>query len=291
MDKSWKIIDLLKTVSQFLKEKGIENPRLNAELLLGKVLHLTRVNLYVQYERPLSRQELDDYRELIRRRSQHEPLQYLLGQTEFMGLPFRVRPGVLIPRPETEILVEETLKLKNALKATKPLIVDVGSGSGCIAVSLAKHWPQSEIVATDISQTALETIRENAELNEVVEQIRIVEHDIFTRWDENLPQTFDVLVSNPPYIAQHELNELPKEVREYEPLLALTDNDQGYRFYDRFFEMVKERHITVRFLMLELSGTQADRIVERTKHYGLNRTEVICDLNGIKRVLKIKVNE
>ncbi len=291
MDKTWKIIELLQTVSHFLEEKGIENPRLNAELLLGKVLNLNRVNLYVQYERPLSRKELDEYRDLIRRRTQHEPLQYLLGQTECMGLPFKVRRGVLIPRPETEILIEETLKLKNALKTDKPLIVDVGSGSGCIAISLAKFWPESEIFATDVSPTALEVIRENAVLNGVSEKIHILNHDIFTNWDKNLPQTFDILVSNPPYITQDELEQLPPEIRDFEPWLALTDKNEGLRFYTRFFEMIKEKTINVRFVLLELSATQAERILEQSKYYGLNHSEIIPDLNHIKRVLKIKVPE
>ena len=291
MSKTWKVIDLLKTVSQFFEEKGIENPRLNAELLLGKVLGVNRVNLYVQFERPLTNPELDTYRELIKRRARHEPLQYLLGQTEFMGLPFNVRPGVLIPRPETEILIEETLKLKNALKDTKPIVVDIGSGSGCIAISLAKLWPQSEVYATDVSDTALQLVRENAELNQVTDNIHIVKHDIFTPWDVSLPQAMDILVSNPPYITQSEMEQLPEEIKAYEPHIALTDQANGLDFYNRFFEMIKEHLIDVRYLMLELSGTQPEKIIERTHYYDLNQIEIIPDLNGIKRVLKIKVNE
>ncbi len=291
MGQTWKIVDLLKTVSEFLDEKGIENPRLNAELLLGKVLNLNRVNLYVQFERPLSRQELDEYRELVRRRAQHEPLQYLLGETEFMGLPFKVRSGVLIPRPETEILVEETLKLKDALEKPEPLIVDVGSGTGCIAISLAKYWPESKIYATDISQTALELIRENADLNRVTGNIRIIEHDIFTQWDVNLPQAMDILISNPPYITLREMDRLPEEIRRFEPGMALTDQSDGLRFYERFFELIKGHQVRPKYLMLELSGTQHEQIIEKAKHYGLKNTEVIPDLNHINRVLKIKVDE
>lgn len=291
MEKTWKIVDLLKTVSEFLKEKGIENPRLNAELLLGKVLNLNRVNLYVQFERQLKQQELNEYRELIRRRAQHEPLQYLLGQTECMGLPFKVRPGVLIPRPETEILIEETLKLKNALETSKPVIVDVGSGTGCIAISLAKHWPESEVFATDVSKTALELIRENAELNQVTEKIRIIKHDIFTQWDVNLPQAMDILISNPPYITLREINQLPEEVRRFEPKIALTDQGNGLRFYKRFFELIKEYQVQTEYLMLELSGTQPEQIIEQAKHYGLKNVEIIPDLNRINRVLKIKVQK
>ncbi len=291
MSRTWKVVDLLKAVTPFLKEKGIDNARLNAELLLGKVLGLKRVSLYVQFDRPLTQDELGAYRKLIRRRARHEPLQYLLEQTECMGLPFKVGPGVLIPRPETEILIEETLKLKNALKATKPVLVDVGTGSGCIAVSLAKLWPESEIYATDISDSALELSKENAELNKVTKNIRFVKHDVFTQWDVNLPKAFDVLVSNPPYITPNEMERLPQEVKAYEPEIALSDGANGLRFYDRFFEMIREHLIDVRYLMLELSGSQPEKIIERTYYYGLNPTEIIPDLNRIKRVLKIKVHE
>lgn len=289
MEKSWKIIDLLKTVTEFLEQKGIENARLNAELLLGKVLGLNRVTLYVQFERPLSPTELDDYRELVRRRANHEPLQYILGETEFMGFTFKTAPGVLIPRPETELLVEETLKLKNQFNDTKPIIVDVGSGSGCIAISLARLWPQATIYATDVSETAVALTNENANLNEVEERITTVQHDIFSDWSTELPQQVDILLSNPPYISRSEMQSLPKEIKEFEPQTALTDGMDGLKFYRRFFSLITEGIVSTKFLLLELSGTQSQKIIELSKNYGLNQIEVIPDLNRIDRILKIKV--
>ncbi len=289
MGKSWKIIDLLKTVTEFLDQKGIENARLNAELLLGKVLNLKRVSLYVQFERPLSPAELDTYRELIRRRARHEPLQYILGETEFMGFMFKINSGILIPRPETEILVEQTLKLKNQFNKARPVIVDVGSGSGCIAVSLAKLWPQANIYATDVSETALSLIEENARLNNVEERIMPVKHDIFSDWSSELPQQMDILISNPPYIAKDEMKSLPKEIKEFEPRTALTDDNDGLSFYHRFFSLISDGIIITHYLLLELSGTQSKAIIELSKHYGLNQIEIIRDLNDIERVLKVKV--
>ncbi len=288
MKKSWRVIELLQTVSSFLEEKGIENPRLNAELLLGKVLNLSRVELYLAFERPLSKTELDAYRDLIRRRAQHEPLQYLLQETEFMGLKFAVGPGVLIPRPETEILVEQVLKLKVEFSQS-PIIVDVGTGSGCIALSLAHFWPEAQVFASDVSSQALAFVKKNLELNQLNGRVMANIHDVMDDWAPWLPKTFDILVSNPPYISAQEIKSLPNEVQQYEPLVALTDQADGLRFYRRFFQLVKEKIIQPQYLFLELSGSQPEKIVNLAEQAALGTIEVINDLNNIKRVLKIRV--
>ncbi len=289
MGKTWKVIELLQTVTKYLDEKDIENPRLNAELLLGKVLNLKRVNLYLEFERPLSQSELETYRELVKRRAEHEPLQYILGETEFMGLKFAVKRGVLIPRPETEILVDEVLKIKDELSSVAPAVIDIGSGSGCIAISLARQWLEAQIFATDISEEAVEMIRENALLNQVEGRIEIIKHDIFSDWDDALPKKPDVIISNPPYIGSEEIKTLPKEVSMYEPETALTDRADGLSFYRRFFQLITEGVISTKYLFLEMSGTQPEKIIEMCGRFGLPDTEVINDLNNIQRVLKVKV--
>ena len=206
-NQTWTILELLKVTTQFLSEKSIENPRLNAEHLLSHLLSLKRVDLYLQFERILTTAEVNQYRELIRRRAQYEPLQYIIGKTEFMGLCFEVSPDVLIPRPETELLVEEVLKLSVDLQA--PTILDIGTGSGCIAISLAQLWPGSRIIATDVSEAALHMARNNAGVNNVAERIRFLLHDIL---NETLPvDSFDIIVSNPPYIAADEMEGLEPE--------------------------------------------------------------------------------
>ena len=288
MKKQWTVIEILQTVSDFFKEKNIDNPRLNAELLLGKVLHMNRVDLYVAFSRPLSENELTFYRELVRRRVQHEPLQYILEETEFMGLKFAIKPGVLIPRPETELLVEEILKLKNEFTG-RPDIIDIGTGSGCIAISLAHHWPEANILATDISETALELCRQNMELNQVNGRVTIKFQDILKPWPPDLPTQFEVLVSNPPYISAEEIKTLPKEVQDYEPLEALSDQADGLSFYRRFFQLIKGNEIKTQYLFLEMSGTQPERIVREAQQAGIGDIEVIEDLNKIKRILKIRV--
>ncbi len=288
MAKSWKIIELLQTVTAFLEKKGIENPRLNAELLLGKVLHKKRVELYLDFDRPLNEAELQAYRELVQRRANHEPLQYILEEVEFMGLPFKISPAVLIPRPETEILVEQVLKLKQEFTVA-PTIIDVGTGSGCIAISLAHFWPQARLFATDISAEALTLCQQNMELNQVQNRVTTINHDIWSPWPSVLPKRFDILVSNPPYISKGEINDLPEEVKEYEPLQALTDWQDGLRFYERFFLLIQNKEIEVKYLYLEMSGSQPEQIIKKAQQANIGLVEVTEDLNKIKRVLKIRV--
>ncbi len=288
-NKTWKILDLLNTTTAFFEQKGIENPRLNTEQLLGKTLNMNRVDLYLSFERPLSVSELDIFREYVRRRSQREPLQYILGESEFMGLPFNVNPSVLIPRPETEALVEEVLKLKETFSAIPPLIVDVGTGSGCIPLSLAHFWKEAKCIGLDISEEALKTARKNARLNQLEEQTEFVAHDIFTEWKGHFPDKIQILISNPPYISAEEMQELQPEVRDYEPRIALSDDGDGLRFYRRLFEMAASESAPLcDYLFVEMSGSQPERITELAGRYKFNKIENINDLNGIPRVLKVK---
>ncbi len=286
--KTWEVLDLLNTTAQYFTEKNIENPRLNAEQLLGKILGLRRVDLYVSFERPVTSGELTAYRELVKRRISHEPLQYILGDAEFMGLLFKVTPAALIPRPETEILVEEVLKLKKTID--KPAIIDIGCGSGCIAVSLAHFWPQASIFAADISQEALTLAAENSGLNNVTERVQFIQHDIFADWPAELPEHPDIIVSNPPYIAQDEMPALAKEILDYEPQAALTDGADGMRFYHRLFNLAGERLPAKKGLMfVEMSGSQPEKISGLAKQMNFQDITIINDLTDIPRVLKIEV--
>ena len=286
-NQSWKVVDLLKTTTDFFKQKQIENPRLNAEILLGHVLKLSRVNLYVQFERPLSPDELNRFRGYVSRRSKNEPLQYITGQTEFMGLPFKVNPNVLIPRPETEILCEEILKLKESYNA-KTKILDIGTGSGCIAISLAHFWNTADIVAIDISSMALETALENSVINHT-ENVTFTEQDVFSIGrNRELVKDYEIILANPPYIAKNELDTLQKEVTDFEPQIALTDFDDGLRFYKHIMDLVSDDILTCSWLFFEMSGSQPEKIVAEAKRRNFTNITVINDLAGIKRVLKIQ---
>jgi release factor glutamine methyltransferase len=285
--KFWKLIDLLNTTSDYFKAKNIENPRLNAELLLGHVLKMKRVNLYVEFERIISNTELSTYRELVSRRITHEPLQYIIGQTEFMGLPFNVNPSVLIPRPETEILCETVLALKDGL--TNPVsVLDIGTGSGCLAVSLAHFWPGAKVSGIDINEKTLEAARSNAKLNKT-DNAFFFNSDIFNWPDLEMQQEYSVVVSNPPYIKKDEMTTLQPEVKDFEPAEALTDFADGMKFYSHFFTLVEQGLLKCTYFVLEMSGLQPEKIVDEAKSRKFGNIEVIKDLTGIDRVLKIKV--
>jgi release factor glutamine methyltransferase len=283
---NWTVLDILNATTEYFTRNNFEQPRLNAERLLSHILDLDRVNLYLQFERILTVGEIGSYRDLVKRRSQHEPLQYIIGKAEFMGLPFDLNREVLIPRPETEILVEATLALKDELLHNDVHIWDIGTGSGCIAISMAYHWPDCQVLATDNSGSALEIAQSNARLNEV-NNIIFKKHDVFNdpfHWDYNI----DIVVSNPPYISDNEYADLDKEIIEFEPIQALTDHKDGLEFYRRILTLIDELN-GCKFVLLEMSGTQTDKIFSLVKSCGYNETEIINDLNQIPRVLKISI--
>lgn len=303
--RQWLLLDLLNTTTQYFSEKNIDNPRLNAEELLGMAMGLSRVQLYVSFERPVSDFELNSFRALVKRRSQHEPLQHIIGQTEFMGFPFKVNPEVLIPRPETEILVEEVLKLRDEIHLKNTSILDIGTGSGCIPISLALNLPESKFLAIDISLAAMEVARQNCQLNdirvrmadtnqtqkiEMLTPITLAKHDIMLPWPQSFGSRFDIIVSNPPYVTRAEMEHLQPEVRDYEPHTALTDFDDGLTFYRRIFDLITIKHeLECRFLILEMSGSQPGKIFDLAQVYSFKKIEIIPDLNKIDRILKIEV--
>jgi len=285
--KQWKIIDILNTTTEYFTRKNISDPRLNAERLLSHLLQLERIQLYLQFDRTLQAEEVSRFRLLVERRAQREPLQYITGQTEFMGLVFQVSPAALIPRPETEILVERTLELRKKFERTDITIWDIGTGSGCIAIALAKLWPGCRIIATDISEAALQLAQKNAELNEVAGQISFIRHDIFQPAALSA-KNIDILVSNPPYISLDELPDLDEEIRRYEPENALTDYGSGLLFYRQIFELVNTE-LSIKYLMLELSGLNQDKIINLAKQFNYEYINTHRDNNDIIRILEITV--
>lgn len=221
------VLEAVKLSTDYLQKKGIESPRLNAELLLAHLIDCKRLDLYLLFDRPLKENEVILYRELLKKRGSFVPLQYLVGSVEFYGLEFNIDASVLIPRPETELLVEAVIEEnKNAnLK-----ILDVGTGSGIIAIALAKSLEQPELFAIDISETALENAEKNAIKNLVADRIKFLQLDV--RSDLALLNApFDLIVSNPPYISIDEFPKLHTELRVFEPAIALTDYADGLSFY------------------------------------------------------------
>lgn len=286
--KTWNVLELLNWGSQYLSEKGFEHSRLNAERLLGHALNLNRVDLYLNYERPLTAEELTRFKELIQRRLQHEPLQYILGETEFYSLNFRVNRNVLIPRPETEILVETVLKICrekfNSAKAVT--VLEIGAGSGCIAVALAKHLPMARITAIDVSEAALATATENARFHEVAERIQFQVTDFLAaKHLDEFRNRFDIIVSNPPYISESDFANLPPEIREYEPSAALKDGPDGLSCYRQIAAAAPMILNSGGWAAVEVGLGQADAVAKLFAANGLLQIQVVADLNGIERVV------
>jgi len=232
--KTWQIKDLLKVSTDYLKDKGIENPRLNAEVLLAHQLKVDRMGLYLNFDQPLTDNELSIYRSLIKRRIVHEPLQYITGIQEFWSLSFSVDCHVLIPRPETEIIVEQAISLAKTCKQKEESlkILDLGTGCGAISIALAKEIPRALIWATDISDDALCVARQNAVTHGVADRVAFCQGDL---WEPFLKRDirFDMIVSNPPYVSSKEYNDLPPEVRDYEPRQALDGGEDGMVYLEK----------------------------------------------------------
>ena len=278
MTEIWTLLRLLRWTTDYFAEKGIDNPRLDAELLLAHVLELDRVGLYLNFERPLNAVELDAIRPLVKRRGQREPLQYLLGQTEFWSLPIEVSPEVLIPRADTEILVEEAL---NRADADTGELLDVGTGSGAIAVSLASELVDWQVTALDISPAALKIARRNAEKNGVAGRLQFLHADLVS-----LPQQqYDLIVSNPPYISQSEWDDLMPEVRCFEPKAALLAEEEGLVCYRRLAEQAKDRLKPNGWLLVEIGYRQAEAVQQLFVAAGLQDVFVRDDYAGQPRVV------
>jgi len=281
MQKIWTVLDIINWGKDFFAQKEIDSPRLTIELMLCEVLKVRRIDLYAQYDRPLKDAELKILREMTKRRAAREPLQYILGNTEFYGLPFEVKPGVLIPRPETEILVEAVVS-ENKNKSEEVIkILDIGTGSGCIAIALASRFPHAEVTATDISEEALDIARQNAQLNNI-QNVTFLKSDILKDLPEGAP--FDLIVSNPPYIPTEEMVELEPELLQHEPKEALTDNADGFTFYKRFASVFKMLLKSEGKFYCEIGHGQAERIEAGFKRGGYS-VEIIADLEKIPRVV------
>ncbi|HOB11532.1 MAG TPA: peptide chain release factor N(5)-glutamine methyltransferase [Syntrophomonadaceae bacterium] len=255
MQETWTIKDLLAWTTRFFTDKGIEEPRLNAEALLARVLKKDRVYLYANYFAPVNQNEREQYRELIKRRAAREPLAYLLGKREFMSLDFRVTPEVLIPRPETELLVETVLQL--ATKDQPVSICDVGTGSGAIAVSLAYYIPHAQVTAIDISGAALEIARYNAEEHGV--KVHFLEGDLLASVPAG--EQFDFICANLPYISEAEYPKLDPEVLHYEPRLALWGSGDGLELYRRLIPQAWQHLHSDGYLLMEIGCNQAEAAV------------------------------
>jgi release factor glutamine methyltransferase len=279
--KTWRVLELLKTTENLLKEKNIENPRLNAELLLSDVLKEPRIKLYLDFEKPLSEQEISEYRTKIKRRLSREPLQYILGYSEFFGLRFKVTTDVLIPRPETEILVEKAIEAVSSFDMLNPKILEIGTGSGCISIAVANKV-NCKIDAIDNSSEALDIAKHNSEILNTSDKISFSIKSIFKDF-QNF-EDYDIILSNPPYIAVDELKNTADEIRNFEPAYALTDGGDGLSFYKQIFKLINETQNQIK-AVLEIGDGKRNKVEELLNIQNIKNYTFHKDYHGIDRVL------
>lgn len=277
------MLEVIQRSSDFLARKGVDSPRLQIELLLAHVLQMPRMKLYLNFERPLSEPELETLRGLVKRRGEREPLQHIVGSTSFCGYEIAVTRDVLIPRPETELLAELGWQFLGALSADAPSILDFGTGSGCLAIALARKVTAAKVVAVDISEAALAVARQNAARNEVDARITFLMGDGFDALSDGA--SFDLIVSNPPYIPSAEIAELQPEVREFDPRSALDGGADGLEFYRRLATGAGAYLKPGGRLMLELGDGQGGAVGGLLHAAGWVVERLEKDYSGRERIL------
>ena len=279
-------LEILNQAVEKLRLAGIDRPRTNAELLLGAVLNRSKIDLYLDKDRILTSDEIEKFNQSIKERISHRPVQYIIGTVEFFGLEFKVDQRVLIPRPETETLVE--VVIEQLANKENPRIIDLGTGSGAIAISLAANLKNPFIYATDVSKDVLEVAKENAKMNKVENQIEFFCGDLFESLkNKNLEGQIDCVVSNPPYVSKDELKALPREIKDYEPIVALESTEEGIFFHKKIIENSLDFLKKGGLLTLETAFGQAGKVADLIRQSkDFNRIEIIKDLGGIDRVVK-----
>jgi release factor glutamine methyltransferase len=298
---AWTIVELLRWTADYLRDKGVLEPRASAEVLLAHVLNLSRLDLYLRYDQPLSPEELARFKSLVVRRRQGEPVAYLTGHKEFWSLDFQVRSGVLIPRPETEILVASALEAARTmigleLKVQEPNEfarpeknvlwgLEIGVGSGAVVVALARELPQMAWLALDLSETSLTVARDNARRHGAADRLRFVRGDLLSGL--NPAPRFALLVANLPYVSRAQYEQLPREIRDFEPQQALWGGEDGLSLIR---PLTQEAHRYLRpggCLALEVGEGQASEVLELLRQTGAYQgLETLADYQGIPRVLR-----
>jgi release factor glutamine methyltransferase len=278
--------EALQSATQTLHKAGIADASVEAELLLGHVLGMSRTRLYTEPETSLTSAEAERLRHLIGRRLAHEPTAYILGHSEFYGIDFRIDCRTFIPRPETELLVEEAVELALYISRQEKhvVIADVGTGCGAIAISLALALPQAKIYATDISVLALQIAEMNCRRHAVRDQVELLQGDLLGP----LPQPVDILVANLPYIKGSEFEGLSPEIRDYEPTIALAGGEDGLDKIRQMLEQTPGKVNRRAYLLLEIGQGQGDMVTSLTKGYFPQASvELIPDLGGVERLVKV----
>ena len=276
------IREIIQLSTDYLQKHGIESPKVDAEWLIGHALKLERMQLYLQFDRPLNDSELTEIRALLKRRASHEPVQYICGSACFFGLDFKVGPGVLVPRPETERLVDL------ALQETKDgdRLLDVCTGSGCIPLTMQHEKNNSlEVTATELSPEALNYARENANLLKA-ENFTLLQGDLLSPLPAGAQ--FEVITSNPPYVADSERPQMGKDVLKHEPDMALFAENEGLQIIERLAREVKNFLVEDGFFFMEFGASQGPAIKTLFEQHGYRDVEIIQDYSHRDRILKAR---
>ena len=290
-NEPWTVRRLLEWTTQYFTRKELDAPRLSAELLLSHVLALPRIRLYTNYETPLSEQNLARFRELVKRAGEHEPVQYLTGRAHFFNLELQVTRDTLIPRPETETLVEHVLQAqRNIAGMETPRVLDLCTGSGCIAAAIARNLKTATVVATEISPAAAAVARRNIESLALADRVTVLEGDLLAPLEQLTDaHPYDILVSNPPYIPTAEIARLDRNVRDYEPLSALDGGADGLTFPRRILAESPSRLVAGARVYIEIAFDQGPAALEVAGGFpAFEDAKILRDFGGRDRVLSVR---
>lgn len=281
----WTVKKVLDWTIGHLKQHGSESPRLDAEILLAHARGCPRIQLYTQYDAPLTPEERASMRDLVRRRAAHEPVAYLVGFREFFGLDFEVEPGVLIPRPDTESLVMTTLEIVNDLEAAR--VLDICTGTACVPIAIAANCPSAVLTAIEIDEVARSIAQRNIEKHKLSDRITLLSGDLFSPLDSGL--TFDVITSNPPYVTDAEMNTLQPDIRLHEPELALRGGVDGLNIVKRLVTEAASWLTEGGTLLLETGSKQGEtvcQLIAATEQF--ESAQIVKDLGGRSRVVRAR---
>ncbi|CAN5480818.1 peptide chain release factor N(5)-glutamine methyltransferase [soil metagenome] len=284
----WTVKRLLEWTTPFFTRRDVDSPRLSAELLLSHVLGVPRIKLYTDYERVLSDKQLTGYRALVQRASEQEPIAYLTGRAHFFNLEFDVSPDVLIPRPDTETIVENVMQLaRNTSGFEAPRVLDLCTGSACIAAAIAHHLKTATVIAIDISEAALAVARRNIDQLKLTDRVTLEQGDLFEPLSRMVDaQPFDLIVANPPYIATADIDQLDKSVKDFEPVIALDGGLDGLAILRRILEEAPQRLRAGGRVFIEIAFDQAAAALDAAKPYdSLDEVRILKDNAGNDRVL------
>lgn len=286
---TWTIQKLLNWITEYFTSKSVDAPRLSAELLLSHLLGLKRIELYTQFDRPVTKPELDELRDLVKRAGGHEPVAYLIGRTEFYSLEMNITSDCMIPRPETELLVQRAIEFLRTRHGTQ-FVCDLCTGSGCIAVAIAKNFPEVRVIATDISAAALKVAAQNVDKHQLAERITLLQGDLFQPLVRPLDvEQFDLIVCNPPYVSAAEYETLDQNVKDYEPRIALFAGDDGLDIYRRIIEKADQFLKPEAALMLEIGYAQGPAVRELLEHTGaFSEIKTEKDVHNNDRIVTAK---